>query len=91
MDIYELDDSICRAKKKNNGVKRTRIERLGKARLVAKRKRERQQGMPWVVRLSKQGNKRIPKRARRLSESTIRSLFLIQRALSSLFHISPYI
>jgi hypothetical protein len=44
----------------------TRVERLGKARLVGKRGREEQQGMPSVVRLSKEGNKLIPKRARRL-------------------------
>ena len=49
---------------KNNGVGSTRVGRLGKARLVARRGRVDQQGMPSVVRLSKQGNKLIPKTAR---------------------------
>jgi hypothetical protein len=57
---YELDDSICRAKK-NNGVGSTRDRRLGKARLVGKRGRVEQQGLPSLCRLPKRATNEYPK------------------------------
>ena len=63
MGIYEMDDSICRPKKTTVLEYKERETWKGKA--CSEAKEGDQQGMPSVVRLSKEGNKLIPKRARR--------------------------